>query len=62
MKCALHCTEIFTLKNMITHGVLDAQMNLLLSHISLSVPGCATFLFLETCYNFATEIIYCTTW
>ena len=32
---------------MITHAVLDAQMNLTLSHITMSVPGCTTFLFLS---------------
>ena len=29
----------FTLKNMITHAVLDAQMNLTLSLITMSVPA-----------------------
>ena len=43
----------FTLKNMIIRAVLDAQMNLTL--ITVNVPGCTTFFFLETCYNIATE-------
>ena len=30
----------FTLKDMITPAVLDAQMNLILSLVTMSVPGC----------------------
>ena len=37
----------FTQKNMITHVVLDAQMNLTLSHTTTSVPGCTTCLLLS---------------
>ena len=32
---------------MIKHAVLEAQMNLTLSHIAMSVPCCTTFLFLS---------------
>ena len=54
MGSALH--RDFTLKNMITHAVLDAQMNLTLFHTTMSVPGCTFFgFFLETCYDIATE-------
>ena len=54
----------FTLKSMIIRAVLDAQMNLTLSHTTMSVPGCTTFLFLsgdmlQYCHR---EIIYYTTW
>ena len=45
MGSALH--RDFTLKNMITPAVLDAQMNLTLSHIAMNVPSCTTFLFLS---------------
>ena len=45
----------FTLTNMITPAVLDDQMSLTLSLITMSVPGCITSLFLETCYDIATE-------
>ena len=38
------------LKNRIIRAVLDAQMNLTLSLITMSVTGC-TFFFRETCYN-----------
>ena len=37
----------FTLRSIITLAVLDAQMNLTLSHITMSVQGCTTFLFLS---------------
>ena len=49
---------------MITHAVLDAQMNLTLSHITVSVPGCTTFLFLseDMLHYCQREIIYNTTW
>ena len=44
------------LTNMITPAVLDAQMNLTLSLITMSVPDCTTSLFfLETCYDIATK-------
>ena len=42
MDSALH--RDFTLTNMITPAVLDAQMNLTLLHITMSVPDCTTFL------------------
>ena len=42
MGTALH--RDLTLQNMIIHAVLDAQMNQTLSHITMSVPGCTTFL------------------
>ena len=45
----------FTLRYTSTPVVLDAQMSLTLSHISRSVPGCTTFLFLETCCNRASS-------
>ena len=45
----------FTLKNMITPAVLDAQMNLILSLVIMSVPGCKTSFFLETCCDIATK-------
>ena len=45
MGSALH--RDFPLKNMITHVVLDAQMNLTLSLIAMSVPGCITSFFLS---------------
>ena len=45
MGSALH--KDFTLKNMITHAVLNAHMTLTLSHIIMGVPGCTTFLFLS---------------
>ena len=32
---------------MIAPAVLDAQMNLTLSHIAMNVPGCTTLLFLS---------------
>ena len=35
----------FTLQRTITLGVLDAQMNLTLSLITMSVPGCITSFF-----------------
>ena len=37
----------FTLLNMITPAVLDAQMNLALSLITMSVPGCITSFYLS---------------
>ena len=42
------CTaqRFHTVKNMITHAVLDAQMNVTLSHVTMSVPGCPSVLFL----------------
>ena len=54
----------FTLTNMITPGVLDAQMNLTLSLITVSVPGCITSLLLSGdmlryCHE---ELIFYTTW
>ena len=57
MGWALH--KDFTLENMIISAVLDAQMNLPLSHTTMSVTGCTTYFyfFLETCYSIATEII-----
>ena len=45
MGSALH--RDFKLKNMITHVVLDAQMNLTLSLITMSVPGCIPFFYLS---------------
>ena len=33
----------FTLMSMIIRAVLDAQMNLTLSHITMSVPDCTTY-------------------
>ena len=45
MACALHTD--FTLKNMIIRAVLDAQMNLILSHTTMSVTGCTTYLLLS---------------
>ena len=44
---AVLCTEDFTLLSTITPAVLDAQMNLTLSLITLSVPGCTTSSFLS---------------
>ena len=41
MGCALH--RDFTLKNMIIRAVLNAQMNLIVSHITMSVADCMTF-------------------
>ena len=41
MGCAL--LKDFTLKKLIIRAVLDAQMNLTLSHITMSVPGCSTY-------------------
>ena len=48
---------------MITPAVLDAQMNLILSLITMSAPGCTTSLFLfgdmlRSCHK---EIIFYTT-
>ena len=45
------------LKEEIDHTciVLDAQMSLPLSLITMSVPGCITSIFLETCYDIATK-------
>ena len=62
MGSALH--RDFTLKNMITPAVLDAQMNLTLSHIAMNVPGCTTFLFLsgDMLRYCQKEIIFYTTW
>ena len=62
MGSALH--RDFTLMNMIIRAVLDAQMNLTLSHITMSVPGCTTFFFLsgdmlQSCHR---EITFYTTW
>ena len=47
MGCALHKDS--TLENMIMRAVLVAQMNLTLSlsHTTMSVPGCATYLLLS---------------
>ena len=61
MGSALH--RDFTLKNMITPAVLDAQMNLTLSHIAMNVPGCTTFLFLsgDMLRSCLIEIIFYTT-
>ena len=44
MGSALHRDS--TLKNMVTHAVFDDQMNVTLSHITMSVPGCTSVLFL----------------
>ena len=41
------CTEISQLQSMITPAVLDAQMNLTLSLITMSVPGCVTSFYLS---------------
>ena len=42
------CTaQRFSLKSLITHAVLEAQMNLTRSHITVSVPGCTTNLLLS---------------
>ena len=46
----------FTLQRTIKYAVLDAQMNLTPSHITMSVPRCTTFFFLETCYDIATRV------
>ena len=61
MGSALH--RDFPLKNMITPAVLDAQMNLTLSHIAMNVPGCTTFLFLsgDMRRSCLIEIIFYTT-
>ena len=50
----------FTLKNMITLAVFDAQMNLSLSHITMSVDSCTTFLLLsgDVLHNCHREIIF----
>ena len=45
MGSALH--RDFTLTNMITLAVLDAQMSLTLSLITMSVPDCITSFFLS---------------
>ena len=45
MGSALH--RDFTLKNMIIRAVLDAQMNLTLSHTTMNVTSCTTYLFLS---------------
>ena len=37
----------FKLKNMIIRAVLDAQVNLTLSHTTMSVPSCTTSLLLS---------------
>ena len=52
MNCALF--KDFTLKSMIIRAVLDAQMNLTLSHIAMNVPGCTTFLLLS-----GDMLLYC---
>ena len=39
----------FTLQSMITPAVLDAQVCLTLSLITMSVPGCIPSFSLETC-------------
>ena len=48
--------------NMIIRAVLDAQINLALSHITMSVPGCTTFFLsgdmLQFCHR---EITFYTT-
>ena len=61
MDCALH--RDFTLKNMIIRAVLDAQMNLTLSLITMCVPGCTTSLILseDTLRFCLKEIIFYTT-
>ena len=45
MACAL--LRDFTLKNMIIRAVLVAQMNLTLSHTTMSVSLCTTYLLLS---------------
>ena len=62
MGSALH--RDLTLKNMITPAVLDAQMNLTLSHITMNVTGCTTFWFLsgDMLRYCQKEIIFYTTW
>ena len=45
----------FTLQRTITLAVLDAQMNLIPSHITMRVPGCITSFILETCYGIDTK-------
>ena len=45
MGSALHTD--FTLKSMITPALFYAEMNLILSLITMSVPGCTTSLFLS---------------
>ena len=45
MGSALH--KDFTLRNMIIRAVLDAQMNLTLSHATMNVTGCTTSLLLS---------------
>ena len=52
----------FTLRYTSTPVVLDAQMSLTLSHISRSVPGCTTFLFLfgDMLQSRLIVIIFCT--
>ena len=61
MGSALH--RDFTLTNMITPAVLDAQMSLTLSLITMSVPGCIPSFYLSGdmlryCHE---EIIFYTT-
>ena len=41
----LCAAQRFHTENMITQAVFDAQMNLTLPHITMSLPGCTTFLF-----------------
>ena len=53
MGCVLHGD--FTLQRTITLAVLDAQVNLTPSLITMSVPGRITSFFLETRYDIATK-------
>ena len=61
MGCAL--LKDVTLKSMIIRAVLDAQMNLTLSHITMSVPCCTTYLILsgDMPLYFRRETISCMT-
>ena len=49
---------------MITPAVLDAQLNLILSHITMSVNGCTTYLLLsgDMLLFFHRELISYMTW
>ena len=53
----------FTLMSMIIRAVLDAKMNLTLSHITMDVPDCTTYLSLsgDMLLYFHRETISCMT-
>ena len=61
MGCAL--LKDFTLKSMNIRAMLDAQMNLTLSHITISVSGHTTYLFLsgDMLLHFRRETTSCMT-